>query len=65
MIEAARKAVPRFNTSHGKRLFTASFQLPASSSSSDTPEIFRISSVFSSYITSITSSNVIRPRRCI
>ncbi len=52
---------PRLITSQGRRLFTASFQLPLSSSSSDTPDIFRMSSVLSCSITSMMSSTVILP----
>ncbi len=60
--EAATDAVTRLSIIQGRRLRTASFQSAASSSSSETPASRRMSSVCSASMTSITSSNVIRPR---
>ena len=59
--EAPMSAVRRFSASHGRRRRAASRVPPRISSSSETAAKRRMSSVVSASITSITSSNVIRP----
>ena len=58
---AASAAVIRFSDSQGSRERTDSSHPALSSSSSDTPASFRMSSVVSASITSITSSKVMWP----
>ena len=61
-VLAAKVAVTRFTKSHGRRDLIAPMTVPATFSSSSSPASLNISSVYSSFIISITSSTVIIPR---